>query len=231
MDMTDRFSRLLVMNTTLGTGDVRLSKGFLDWRAWVRKNPDMSPGVLLKRACPFLTKQECAAYDTPFPFRISPLTRLWKDLSLKLPFKAFPMACAGLRKASGPRTQACLRSPSSPRFRAAIPQVVQLPYFEWLCEEVLKAVPHRHFIFSIPKIFRRYFLYDRKLLSDLSRCGWDSLKIFFQETVPEEDAVPGAIIAMRSFGDFLGFNPHLHTLCTDGCFYGNGMFRLAPFFD
>lgn len=29
---------------------------------------------------------------------------------------------------------------------------------EWLCEEVLKAVPHRHFVFSIPKILRRYFL-------------------------------------------------------------------------
>jgi hypothetical protein len=32
-----------------------------------------------------------------------------------------------------------------------------------LCEEVLKAVPHRHFIFSLPKILRRYFLYDRRL--------------------------------------------------------------------
>jgi len=29
---------------------------------------------------------------------------------------------------------------------------------EWLCQEVIKAVPHRHFIFSIPKILRRYFL-------------------------------------------------------------------------
>jgi hypothetical protein len=43
---------------------------------------------------------------------------------------------------------------------------------EYLCEEILKAVPHRHFILSIPKILRRYFLYDRSLLSDLSRCGW-----------------------------------------------------------
>jgi hypothetical protein len=25
--------------------------------------------------------------------------------------------------------------------------------------------------------------------------------------------------AMQSFGDFLGFNPHLHILRTDGCFY------------
>ena len=102
---------------------------------------------------------------------------------------------------------------------------------EYLCEEILKAVPHRHFILSIPKILRRYFLYDRSLLSDLSRCGWDSLKAFFQEAVSEEGAVPGAVIAIQSFGDFLGFNSHLHVLSTDGCFYGQGMFRVAPRFE
>jgi haloalkane dehalogenase len=67
MDMIDIFSRLLIMNTTLGTGDVQLSKGFLDWRAWVRKNPDMSAGRLLKLTCPHLSEAECAAYDAPFP--------------------------------------------------------------------------------------------------------------------------------------------------------------------
>ena len=102
---------------------------------------------------------------------------------------------------------------------------------EWLCQEVLKAVPHRHFVFSIPKILRRYFLYDRKLLSDLSRCGWETLKKFFREAVPEEGAVPGAVVAIHSFGDFLGWHPHLHILCTDGCFCGNGMFRVAPLFE
>jgi hypothetical protein len=40
--------------------------------------------------------------------------------------------------------------------------------------------------------------------------------------------VPGAVIAIQTFGDFLGFNPHCHILCTDGCFYGNGMFRVVP---
>ena len=67
MDMKDIFSRLLIMNTTLGTGDVQLSKGFLEWRAWVRKNPDMSAGRLLKLTCPHLSEVECAAYDAPFP--------------------------------------------------------------------------------------------------------------------------------------------------------------------
>jgi len=102
---------------------------------------------------------------------------------------------------------------------------------EWLCQEVVKAVPHRHFVVSIPKMLRRYFLYDRKLLSDLSRVTWDSLKLFFQESVPEDDAVPGAVIAIQTFGDFLGFNPHCHILITDGCFYGTGMFRVAPTFE
>jgi hypothetical protein len=81
----------------------------------------------------------------------------------------------------------------------------------------------------IPKILRRYFLYDRKLLAGLSRCAWESLKVFMQQAVPEQEPIPGAIIAIQTFGDFLGFNPHCHILLTDGCFYGNrGMFRVAP---
>jgi len=55
--------------------------------------------------------------------------------------------------------------------------------------------------------------------------------VFFQETVSEDGAVPGAAVAIQSFGDFLGFNPHLHILGTEGCFYGNGMFRVAPHFE
>jgi hypothetical protein len=52
------------------------------------------------------------------------------------------------------------------------------------------------------------------------------LKAFFQETVQEEDAMPGAVIAIQTFGDFLVFNPHCYILVTDGCFYGNGMFKV-----
>lgn len=67
MDMPDRIARLLIMNTGLGTGDVKLSKGFLEWRDYVGKNPDMSVGRLMKRSCPHLSKKECAAYEAPFP--------------------------------------------------------------------------------------------------------------------------------------------------------------------
>jgi pimeloyl-ACP methyl ester carboxylesterase len=67
MEMPERFERLLVMNTTLATGDVALSEGFIAWRAYVRKNPDLACGKLLGRACPHLSSAEAAAYDAPFP--------------------------------------------------------------------------------------------------------------------------------------------------------------------
>jgi hypothetical protein len=67
-----------------------------------------------------------------------------------------------------------------------------------LCSQVLREVHHRHIVFSIPKILRRYFLYDRDLLSDLSRCAWESLKLFLQEAVPERNPIPGAVIAIQA---------------------------------
>lgn len=67
MDMPARFSRLLVMNTALGTGDVPLGKGFLDWRAWSNQNPDMDIAKLMQRAVAQLGDAEAAAYAAPFP--------------------------------------------------------------------------------------------------------------------------------------------------------------------
>ena len=67
MAMPERFERLLLMNTTLATGESPLPEGFVAWRAYSNKNPDLAVGKLLGRACPHLTPQETAAYDAPFP--------------------------------------------------------------------------------------------------------------------------------------------------------------------
>lgn len=67
MEMPERFERLLVMNTALGTGDAPLSEGFVAWRAYVNKNPDIDCGKLLGRACPHLSAAEAAAYEAPYP--------------------------------------------------------------------------------------------------------------------------------------------------------------------
>ena len=59
------------------------------------------------------------------------------------------------------------------------------------------SVDHCHFVFSIPKTLRRYFLYDRSLLSELSRCAWETLRVFFREAVSQKGAVPGVFTARR----------------------------------
>jgi len=67
MVMPERVTRLLIMNTTLAGGDEPLSAGFLAWREWANKNPDIAVGKLLGRACSHLAGDESAAYDAPFP--------------------------------------------------------------------------------------------------------------------------------------------------------------------
>jgi len=67
VDMADRFSRLIVMNTAFGTGDVPLGKGFLDWRTFNNANPDMAVGRLFKRSNLGMSEGEWQAYDAPFP--------------------------------------------------------------------------------------------------------------------------------------------------------------------
>lgn len=67
MDMADRFDRLLVMNTMLGTGDVPLGEGFLVWRSFSNRSPDMDIAALMQRAVPTLTDREAAAYAAPYP--------------------------------------------------------------------------------------------------------------------------------------------------------------------
>jgi hypothetical protein len=58
-------------------------------------------------------------------------------------------------------------------------------------------------------------LYDRKRLTDRSRCGWESLKAYFTSYSKPYDAMPGAVIAIQTFGDLLGGNPHLHVRIFD----------------
>ena len=67
MEMPERFSGLLIMNTAFATGDVPLGQGFLDWRAYNNRNPDLAVGKLLARSCPHLSPAEATAYDTPYP--------------------------------------------------------------------------------------------------------------------------------------------------------------------
>jgi tRNA(adenine34) deaminase len=69
MAAPQRYRGLLVMNTTLATGDAPLSPGFLAWREMCRKNPEFDIARLFARGNPHMSAEECAAYGAPFPDR------------------------------------------------------------------------------------------------------------------------------------------------------------------
>lgn len=77
MAAPQRFTRLLVMNTTLATGTT--SPGFKAWRDYSNSQPDLAVGKLLKRGKREMPDAEAAGYDAPFP-----------DASYKAALRAFP---------------------------------------------------------------------------------------------------------------------------------------------
>ncbi len=97
-----------------------------------------------------------------------------------------------------------------------------------LKESVLYPVPHRQYVFSIPKILRKFFLYDRKLLGKLSQCAAKALTKFFKITLGKKTGIPGIVVAIQSFGDYARFHPHLHALVADGLFLESGYFFVMP---
>jgi pimeloyl-ACP methyl ester carboxylesterase len=86
--MPERFTRLLVMNTTIATGT--LSDGFVQWRAYSNSQPDLQVGKLLRRGKPDMSDAEAAAYDAPFP-----------GASYKAALRAFPNLVPDAPSASG----------------------------------------------------------------------------------------------------------------------------------
>jgi haloalkane dehalogenase len=66
VEHADRVDRLVILNTGLFTG--RVSKGFLQWRAFAERNPDLPVGMVLQGATTTeLAPEVVAAYEAPFP--------------------------------------------------------------------------------------------------------------------------------------------------------------------
>ena len=66
VENADRVARLVILNTGLFTG--RVSKGFMAWRDFAEKNPDLPVGFVIQGATTTeLPDDVVAAYEAPFP--------------------------------------------------------------------------------------------------------------------------------------------------------------------
>ena len=105
---------------------------------------------------------------------------------------------------------------------------------EFCVSEVLADVPHRQWVFSIPKMLRPWFMRDRRLLGEMCSIVWKLLSRFIVASTDNEGATnarPGAVMSIQTFGEQVNFNPHIHVVAADGCFLGDKSFREAWAYD
>jgi hypothetical protein len=98
---------------------------------------------------------------------------------------------------------------------------------EHISNEVMLKLPHRQYVFSFPKMLRPFFRNNKKLFSEISRLIYQMFELYYTR-IGCKEARTGIITAFQTFGDFLRFNPHYHSLVLDGYFDGEGNFIYSP---
>ena len=101
-----------------------------------------------------------------------------------------------------------------------------LAYGEWVEANVLAPVPHRQYVFTVPRLLRPLFARRRALLGKLCNIVERLFARLYASARP--GARPGIILFVQTFGDLVNFNPHIHVLAADGAFDADGGFSVLP---
>jgi hypothetical protein len=102
-----------------------------------------------------------------------------------------------------------------------------LLYAEYLAEDLLLDLPHRQFVFTIPKILRPYFKSDKRLFGEVSKLIFSLLSEFFS-LVAGQELLCACVVSYQSFGEFARFHPHWHVLVLEGGFTKYDRFVYLP---
>jgi len=102
-----------------------------------------------------------------------------------------------------------------------------LLYAEYLAEDLLLDLPHRQFVFTIPKILRPYFKSDKHLFGEVSRLIFSLLSNFFS-LAAGRPLLCACVVSYQSFGEFARFHPHWHVLILEGGFTQYDRFVYLP---
>ena len=95
----------------------------------------------------------------------------------------------------------------------------------WIAHTVCHEVPHRQFVFTMPRPLRGIFRKRRHLLF---RTAIECLRDWFRTRLDLPDGQLAAIAAVQTFGDYLVFHPHLHVLAATGLYDREGRFHEFP---
>jgi len=103
-----------------------------------------------------------------------------------------------------------------------------LLFSENMVNDVLLLLPHRQYVFSLPKCLRVFFKHDRKLFGEVSRLIFQMIQSFYNEAAGKNIRT-ASVISFQTAGDFLRFNFHYHGIVIEGGFDEEGNFVFIPF--
>ena len=99
-----------------------------------------------------------------------------------------------------------------------------------LKDELLENVGHCLWTFTIPKMLRPYFMYQRELLGDLVRLAYETIHELMSEAAGDDKARPGVVAVPQTFGSVLNAHPHAHCLASRGLWNEKGQWLPVPLY-
>lgn len=95
------------------------------------------------------------------------------------------------------------------------------------CGNLLLNLPHRQFVWTIPKVLRCYLRHDRSLFADIGRLIFGILSSYFSHAAGRP--IQAAMVSShQTFGQFAVWNPHWHTIVWEGGFDRHDRFFFIP---
>jgi hypothetical protein len=99
-------------------------------------------------------------------------------------------------------------------------------------QNILPNLPVRHLVWTIPKILRAFYHFDKDLRGELFLSAWYTWLDYCKLQFPDIDELKTAsVMSIHLAGSLLNFHPHLHSLNVGGIVNVHGEFLPLPKID
>ena len=105
-----------------------------------------------------------------------------------------------------------------------------LLFGEYLRNELLLRLPHRHMTWTLPKALRVFLKNDKSLFAHISKMIFKLISNFYNLAACKS-ITTGCTLCYQSYGDLLRFNSHFHGVFLEGGFDKDGNFIFIPIHD
>lgn len=102
-----------------------------------------------------------------------------------------------------------------------------LLFGEYLSNELLLRLPHRHITWTLPKALRIFLKNDKSLFADISKMIFKLINKFYNLAACKS-ITTGCALCYQSYGNLLRHNSHFHGVLLEGGFDKEGNFIFIP---